>query len=117
MDADYFKSYGKIWLIILPIIGAFASGILHLFKFREKEALREHGRIELDDIISNAKSLIVTAKNEEDFKAAYHSVRERFHQLELKQHSEDTALRTPEITTVNSTAINGGRNSKEKMGQ
>ena len=105
MDAESFKSNGRYWLVILPIIGAIASGVLHLFKFREKEALREHGRIELEDIIANAKSFIASATNEEDFKNAYHRVRERFHQFELIQHSEDTALRTPEITKTNGGAV------------
>lgn len=95
-----FKSYGKILLIIVPIVGAAAAGLLHLYKFREKEALREEGRIELDDIIANAKSLMAAAASEEDYKKAYHSVRERFRQLELSQHRRDIALRSDEIPKV-----------------
>ena len=58
-DAD-FGTYGKTLLVTVPVVGAAATGLLHLYKFREKEALREEGRIELKDIVENAPS---TANN------------------------------------------------------
>lgn len=100
MGEAEFKAYGKLVLVILPVVGAAAAGLLHLYKFREKEALREEGRIEIDDIIANAKSLMASAKSEDDYKSAFHSVRERFKQLELTQHRRDIALRSDEIPKV-----------------
>lgn len=95
-----FTAYGKILLITVPIVGATASGLLHLYKFREKEALREEGRIELEDIVGNAKSLLASCNNEDDYKKAYHQVRERFKQLEYGQHRRDIALRSDEVAVV-----------------
>jgi hypothetical protein len=94
---EQFKTFGKYLLIILPIIAATASGFLHLYKFREKEALREEGLIEVEDIIRNAKSLLATDSGVPDFKLAYHQVRERLRSLELNQHRRDIALRSDEI--------------------
>lgn len=97
IDSKGFEAYGKILLVVVPIVGAGATGLLHLYKFREKEALREEGRIEVNDIIENAKSCLALAKNEEDFQKAFHSVRERFFKLEQSQHRRDIAMRSDEI--------------------
>ena len=94
-----FDSYGKIVLVTVPVVGAAAAGLLHLYKFREKEALREEGRIELEDIIANAKSLLADASDEEGYKSAFHAVRERFRQLEINQHRRDIALRSDKKVT------------------
>ena len=97
MGEAEFKTYGKLVLVTMPIVGATAAGLLHLYKFREKEALREEGRIELEDVIANTKSLMASAETDQDYKTAFHSVRERFKQLELSQHRRDIALRSDEI--------------------
>ena len=92
-----FKQYGKVVLAVLSLASAIATGFLSLYKFREKEALREEGRIELDDIIGNAKSLLASAKTDDDCKMAFHQVRERFKVFSLSQHRRDIALRSDEI--------------------
>lgn len=97
-----FASYGRVVLITVPVLGATASGLLHLYKFREKEALREEGRIELEDIIENAKSLLASCNADGGYKEAFHQVRERFKQLEQAQHRRDIALRSDEIPKVKS---------------
>lgn len=101
IDENGFKAYGKVLLVVVPVVGAGAAGLLHLYKFREKEALREEGRIELNDIMANAKSLLAAATSEEDYSKAFHSVRERFVKLEQSQHRRDIALRSDEIPKLN----------------
>lgn len=92
-----FKEYGKVVLAVLSFVSASATGLLSLYKFREKEALREEGRIELEDMIDNAKSFLASANNEAECKAAFHQVRERFRVFSLSQHRRDIALRSDEI--------------------
>src|ERR1700730_12892879 len=70
MKETDFGSYGRTLLIIISVIGAAATGLLHLYKFREKEALREEGRIELEDIIENAKSLLASSGDDEAYQKA-----------------------------------------------
>jgi len=87
----------RIYLVIIPILGSAATGFSHLYKFREKEALREDGRIEVRDIIDNAQSFLVKANSDIEFEKAYHSVRERAKTLEANQHRRDIALRNDEM--------------------
>ena len=54
MKATDSGGHGKVWLIVLPAIGTFSSAFIHLYRPKEKEALREEGRIEMPDIIRNA---------------------------------------------------------------
>src|SRR6185437_7792503 len=49
IDGNTFDSWGKPVLTILPIIATTVAGISHLSRFTEKEALREAGRIEIED--------------------------------------------------------------------
>ena len=100
MKETDFGSYGRTLLIIISVIGAAATGLLHLYKFREKEALREEGRIELEDIIENAKSLLASSGDDEAYQKPFHQVRERFKQFGLDQHRRDIALRSDEIPRV-----------------
>ena len=100
IDAKQFESAGRMWLILLPTIATVASGLLHLYKFREKEALREDGRIEVADIILNAQSLLADANDDDGCRLAFHQVRERHKLLEVSQHRRDIALRSDEIPKV-----------------
>ena len=95
-----FGTYGKSLLVVIPVIGAAATGLLHLYKFREKEALREEGRIEVEDIILNAKSLLSSCTSENDAKVAFQQIRERYRQLELNQHRRDITLRSDEVPKI-----------------
>jgi len=88
-----YKAYGRCVLLCLSTLGTIAAGLPHIFKFRDIEALRESGRIELEDIIANAQSLLLNATDEQGWQAAYHSVRERAKQLDVSQHKADAALR------------------------
>lgn len=88
-----YKAYGRYVLVCLSTLGTIAAGLPHIFKFRDIEALRESGRIELEDIIANAQSLLLNATDEQGWKAAYHSVRESAKQLDVSQHKADVALR------------------------
>jgi hypothetical protein len=97
IDDAGFKAYGKEVLIVLSVIGTLASSFLHLFQVREKEALREEGRIQIEDIIFNARSLLTSAKTDEECKSAFHQVRARFVALELAQHHRDVALRSDDL--------------------
>ena len=101
IDITQYGAYGRCLLIIVPIVGTAASGLLFLFRFREKEALRENGRIDVEDIIANAKSMAVKATNDEEYRKAFHEVRERFNALEKHQHNSDVALRSDEIKKIN----------------
>lgn len=96
LKAEQFADAGRIWLVVLPLIGAAAAGAMRLYKFREKEALREDGRIEAVDILRNAKSLNAAAPDDAACKIAYHSVRARMDKLERDQHRRDIALRADE---------------------
>lgn len=95
-DKDNFAGAVHGWLIGLPLVGAAATGCMRLYKFREREALREDGRLELQDIIRNARSLLAAAKTDADYQRAYHEVRTRFDNLERDQHRRDVALRDDE---------------------
>lgn len=92
-----FATYGKVLLAILSFVSAGATGLLSLFKFREKEALREEGRIEMQDILDNAKSLLAGCTTDKEFEQAYQQVRERARVLSLNQHRRDIALRSDEL--------------------
>jgi hypothetical protein len=87
-------------LIVAPIVSAAITGLMELFRFREKGARREDGRIEIVDIISNAKSLFASAKTEDEYREAFHAVRERNYILEKRQHGSDAALRKDEIAKI-----------------
>ena len=77
MKATDSGGHGKVWLIVLPAIGTFSSAFIHLYRPKEKEALREEGRIEMQDIIRNARRLLASASTEAEYKEAFHQVRER----------------------------------------
>lgn len=64
----------QLLLIAVPAIGTLAAGLMSLYKFREKEALREEGRIELDRIIAGANSILIDAKCKDDFRKGYQLV-------------------------------------------
>lgn len=99
IDAEQFRAYGKALLTALPILGTAATAFLHLYKFREKEALREDGRIETRDIILNARSLLAQAQGEDQIRAAFHQIRERALKLDRDQHRRDIALRSDEAVS------------------
>ncbi len=94
-----FDAGGKIFLVVVPIIGSGVSGAMHLFQFREKESLRESGRIEIEDILLNARGLLIGSRSEQAFREAFHAVRERYRALEFSQHKGDVALRGDEMLT------------------
>ncbi len=96
MDDVQYKSFGRRLLIILPFVGTVFSGALHLFKFREKEALREDGRIEARDIVLCGRSLLAQARDDDACRVAFDQVRERARRLEEDQHRRDVALRNDE---------------------
>ncbi|GEP61167.1 hypothetical protein RSO01_83330 [Reyranella soli] len=98
-DAAY-KDVGRTLLIVIPTVGTLSAGLLHLFKFREKERLREEGRIELCDIIDNARSMSISGQNEDEHKKHYHTIRERFRQLELSQSTSDSKLKSDDLSKV-----------------
>ena len=100
LDAKLFDQYGKLWLLILSVAGTAASGALNLFQFREKEALREEGRIEMEDIILNAKSRLSDRNSEEESRKDFHAVRARYISLEFAQHRRDMSLRNDDIKRI-----------------
>lgn len=73
-------------LIMLPVLSTGIAGFTQLFRFREKEALREDGRIELSNMVSLGRSILLQDLTEEKFRQAYLSMLERFHRLEQSQH-------------------------------
>ena len=97
---NWYATQTKTWIIVISIAGASASGLSNLYKDREKEALREEGRIELEYIIALAKSYLISATNEAEFKDAFFSIHERFKQLELNQHHRDVTFRSDPTTNV-----------------
>jgi hypothetical protein len=101
IDGNQFERFGKLVLTILPILATAVTAITNHFRFHEKEALREAGRIDIEDIVSNAKSLAASAEDDEALRKAYHAVRQRAYELEMKQHTVDVALRSKEATQPN----------------
>ena len=67
--------------------------MLHLYKFREKEKLREEGRIEVNNIITLAKSALISAHDDDDLKKSFFEIHNLFIRLEHSQHHRDTLLR------------------------
>lgn len=93
IDKTDFEKWGRSVLITIPILTSGLTAFVQIFRVREKEALREFGRIEVDDILRSAKSYFISCKTEEEYRGAYHAVRSRFVALELAQHRGDVALR------------------------
>ena len=50
------------WLIALPAFSSLCATALHVFKFDQMEALREQGRIELEDEILLARQRMIDAE-------------------------------------------------------
>ncbi|MEX3961065.1 hypothetical protein AB4Y42_02425 [Paraburkholderia sp. EG286B] len=98
LPSESFQSYGKALAAGLSLLSAFSTGVLTAFKFKEKEALREEGRIELVDMIYRAKSGLIDCDTEEQCCVLCDRVREEFTRFSLKQHRGDTALRSDEAT-------------------
>ena len=93
IDEQTFGGKGKIVLLVLSLVTTGATAFLQLFRFREKEALREDGRIELEDIILNAYDRFILQQTPEEARKSFHEVRARFLALELAQHRQDVLLR------------------------
>jgi hypothetical protein len=96
IDGPQFDHWGKAVLTVLPLLATGLTALVSHFRFHEKEALREQGRIEVEDIIRNAKMLAANATTEEQMVSAYHAVRQRAYDLEMKQHTNDVAIRSPD---------------------
>jgi len=94
IDGKEFDAYGKVILTVLPIISTALSAFSSHFRFHDKEALREAGRIEIEAIIADAKSKAASALDDAGLEKAYIAVRNRAYQLEMKQHTFDVALRS-----------------------
>lgn len=104
MSDTIFQTYGKVVLAVLSFVSAGATGLLSVYKFREKEALREEGRIEMVDMIDNAKSLLAGCKTDDDCARVFHQVRERFKAFSFAQHRRDIALRSDELPKADQAA-------------
>jgi hypothetical protein len=103
IDGKQFEAFGKVVLTVLPILATGLAALSSHFRFDEKEALREAGRIEIEDIIRNAKNLAATAVDDVQLARAYESIRQRAYELELKQHTNDVALRSRDGSGVETT--------------
>lgn len=96
MEKDYFGGNVKVFLVVLPLVGAAANALLSQFRFRELEDLRERGRIEMEDIVFNAKRQLAAAPDDEACIQAYEQVRKRVYELDIAQHRSFTELRAGE---------------------
>ena len=96
IDGKQFDQFGKELLTLLPLVSTVVAALASHFRFHEKEALREAGRIGIVDLIADARGLAAAAKADQDWIAAYNEIRKRSYQLELKQHFRDVALRSKE---------------------
>ena len=94
IDGKQFDEYGKVILTVLPLISTALTAVSSHFRFHDKEALREAGRIEIEDIIADAKSKAASAVDEIELARAYKIVSQRAYRLEMKQHTFDVALRS-----------------------
>ena len=97
LDGKTFEGVGRVCLLVLSVSGTLASGALNIFQFREKEALREEGRIELEDIILNAKSRLADCTGEAQAKKDFHAIRARYIAMEFAQHRRDVSLRSDDV--------------------
>ena len=88
-----FEGVWRFLMIVLPAIGTVATGFLNAFKFREKEAMREEGRIEMLDIIREGRSLQADSGDEAKCKLNYDTIRKRVDELDRAQNNRDAALR------------------------
>ncbi len=93
MKTPAFADYAQVILVLLPLFGTIASTLLSQFGFREREDLRERGRIEMEDIVLSADGLLAAAKDEIECQRAYEETRKRVKTLDLSQHRADTELR------------------------
>ena len=109
LDPTTFDQYGKVVLLLLSVAGTAASGALNLFQFREKESLREEGRIALDDIIWNCRSLLAASTTEEEARKNFHAIRSRFIDLSYAQHRRDVSLRSDDITRLTKGSEDNGK--------
>jgi hypothetical protein len=84
----------KLVLLGLSAGTAAATGISQIFRFGEREALREEGRLELDDIVLNERALLTRMQvDPEQQLKDFHAIRARFFALETSQHRRDVRLR------------------------
>ena len=93
MQKEFFGGDGKVWLVVLPLIGTVANAILSQFRFRELEDLRERGRIEMEDIVFYARGQLSAAADDGACLRAYEETRKRVRELDLGQHRADAELR------------------------
>lgn len=82
------------WLIGLPTFSSLCATALHVFKFDQMEALREQGRIELEDEILMARQRQIDAETSGDWKGNFDLVREALRRLDESQHSGDLKARS-----------------------
>lgn len=87
MDKDFFAGAGRWVLVGVAAVTAAASEILGQLKVREKEDLREMGRIEASRIASYARQKVPELESDsERLSAVKNEIRELIHKLELSQH-------------------------------
>jgi hypothetical protein len=93
MDKDYFGGAGRWVLVGAAVVTAAASEILGQLKVREKEDLREMGRIEAERVTSYARQKLSEFENDpEKLAAVKNEIRELIHKPELSQHRGATSI-------------------------
>lgn len=93
MQKEFFGEYGRLLLVVLPLIGTVATAVLSQFRFHELEDLRERGMIEMEDIVLYARGQLAAAPDELACQTAFEETRRRVKNLSLSQHRADTELR------------------------
>ena len=78
-------SFGRVLLIVLPILGSLASTYLVQSRIAELEALRESGRETVQRLANEARVDFAAASSTEDYSAIHRALVEKVGELEREQ--------------------------------
>jgi hypothetical protein len=79
------NNWWQLGMVAFPLVGSLCSTFLIQFRVREFHALREKGRIEVEDIIQRARSAFASAKTDEEYKKLHDSLISQIKELETTQ--------------------------------
>ena len=88
LQDEYFKGFGwgRIILVVLPIVGSFASTLLAQTRAFELASLREQGRETIQYLVSLAKTQFAAIKDDSGYTALHQQLVQHVHRLEQQQH-------------------------------
>ena len=85
VDKDHFTNEARVALILLPLLGALATNILTHTKLYDQWRLREQGRLEFQELISEGRLRLAAATTPSEFSAIHKELHERAQKAEKDQ--------------------------------